>query len=75
MQGLSLVANVGRVGIPMGRVGNMGRLALGASLLWGELTRNKTSKIQYQHQKIQDEHKHCRMQPFNAAFVLAGLDC
>jgi len=31
---------VGRVGIPMGRVG-WGELVGGASLLWGELTRNR----------------------------------
>jgi len=56
LQGLSLVAYVGRVGIPMGRVGNMGRLGIGvtliwgelvggASLLWGELTRNLQSSL------------------------------
>jgi len=46
---------VGRIGIPMGRVG-MGRLGLGAtlicgelvggaSLLWGELTRNLQNRL------------------------------
>ena len=45
MQDLSLIAYVERVGIPMGRVGNMGRLGLGVTFYlgrvgrWGELTR------------------------------------
>jgi len=41
------VAYVGRVGIPVGRVG-WSELVGGASLLWGELTRNPSTDFDFE---------------------------